>query len=146
MKLLRITLRVSLGFWISYHQLQFKWIKAKSNQFSQRLGFTKWLFQLRPRLYERKECCKYCYYYYLCYCHFQYKYSTASSISNVEPFVTLLKYIGSFKKTSVDSKERKRKQVEKLEDFISYRRKSRCLFMWHVIFQANTGLQLADHN
>ena len=37
------------------------------------------------------------------------------------PFITLPKYIGSFKKTSVASKERKRKQAEKLEDFISYR-------------------------
>ena len=42
-------------------------------------------------------------------------------------------------------KERKREQAEKLEDFISYRWKSRCSFMRQVIFQANTGLQLAYH-
>ena len=41
------------------------------------------------------------------------------------PFITLPKCIASFKKTSVTSKERKRKQAEKLEDFISYKWKSR---------------------
>ena len=71
------------------------------------------------------------------------KYSIASLISKVEPFITLPKYFGSFKKTSVARKEKKRKQAEKLEDFFSYRWKSRCLFMLQVNFQANTGLQLA---
>ena len=138
--------RLASGFYII--KCNSRWIKAKSNQFSQRLKirFYRWLLWLRSKLYERKQCWKYCYYYYLCYCHCQYKYSTASSISKVEQFVILPKCIGSFKKASVASKERKRKQAEKLEDFISYRRKSRCLFMRHVIFQANTGSQLAYHN
>ena len=57
----------------------------------------------------------------LYYCHCQYKYSTASLISKVESFITLPKHIGCITKTSVASKERKRKQAEKLEDFISYR-------------------------
>ena len=71
-------------------------------------------------------------------------WATASeSWAHLLPYQNI--YIGSFKKTSVASKERKRKRAEKLADFISCKWKSIYLFMRQVIRQANTGLQLAYH-
>ena len=89
--------------------------KFKSFQSKKRLH--KWLFQVRLRLYERKEGCKYCYYYYLYYCC-QCKYSY---------YRTVPKYIPP--ENQRDIEQRKRKQTEKQEDFISYRWKSRYLFI-----------------
>ena len=48
----------------------------------------------------------------------------------------------SRKPAGMASKGRKRKQAEKLEDFISYIWKPRCLLMRQVIFQGNISLQL----
>ena len=50
-----------------------------------------------------------------------------------------------FNKAIVVSKEKKSKQAEKLEGFISYIWKSRYLFMRQVICQANIRVQLAYH-
>ena len=116
-------------------------IKTKSNHLSQRKGFTSDYSNSYQNSTRGKNVASTA----ITTTHCQYKYLTVSSISKVKPFITLHKYIGSFKKTSVASEERKRKQEEKLKDFFSYRWKSRSLFMRQVIFQANTGLQLPYH-
>ena len=54
-------------------------------------------------------------------------YSTASLIRKVEPIYYLTK-IDQILQENQCGQERKRKQAEKLEDFISYRWKSRCFF------------------
>ena len=116
-----------------------RWIKTKSNHFTQREGFTSGYSNSDQDSTRGKNVTSTAITTrYLYYNHCQYRYSTASSVSKVELFITLPKYIGSFTKTSVASKERKRKQAAKLEDFTSYRWKSRCLFMRQILFSKPT--------
>ena len=59
------------------------------------------LYEVRLRLCETKEGCKYCCYYYLYYYCCQYKCSTAISISKVETIYYLTYQNTSLKKTNV---------------------------------------------
>ena len=90
----------------------------KSNHFNQRKGFTSKLSLVRFRLYERKEGCMYCYYYYL---YLPVNTNVQLQVQSVKsrPFITLPKYIPQ--ENQCGSEQRKRKQAENQEDFISYR-------------------------
>ena len=116
-----------------------RWIRTKSNHVSQRKGFTSDYFNSNQDCTRGKKVAS---------TAITTTSTTTVVNTNIQPqvqsvksspFIILPKYIGSLKKTSLVSKEKKRKQAEKLEDFISYRRKSRYLFRWQVICRFSTG-------
>ena len=112
-----------------------KWIKKKSNQFSRREGFTSDYSNPDQDSTRKKNVTS------TAITNTsttvivnRYKYSTASSISVVEPFA-LPKYIGLSRKPAWPVRRgTKNKKKGWKTSLVSYKWKSRCLFMRQTIF------------